>query len=44
MLDLGRNKNVEKGSIQTSKGVMCEFEAEGWLVEVTVLVKVEAET
>jgi hypothetical protein len=29
MLDLGRNKNVGKGSVQTLKGVMCEFGAGG---------------
>jgi hypothetical protein len=29
MLDLGRNKNVAKGSVQTLKGVMCEFGAGG---------------
>jgi hypothetical protein len=27
MLDLGRNKNVGKGSVQTLKGVMCVFGA-----------------
>jgi hypothetical protein len=29
MFDLERNKNVAKGSVQTSKGVMCEFGAGG---------------
>jgi hypothetical protein len=44
MLDPESHKDLGKGSIPTSKGVMCKFGARWLVLEVTILEKVEAKT
>jgi hypothetical protein len=44
MLDLGETRMWQKEAFRLRRGSCASFEPEGWLVEVTVLVKVEVET